>query len=100
MEASLTQCGYVGCNNMSPTPRSPSRLYLLRYKTVTAPSFDDALLRRRQTPCYRTDAGSAEVTAGYHRRDQDLPDIPAIVAPATPSAGRVAQFPSTWTLIG
>ena len=44
-------------------------------------------------------AGSAEVTASYHCWDQDLPRYPSeLLSPATPSAGRVAQFPSTWTL--
>ena len=69
-------------------------------KQLRLSSFDDALLREEaDTMLSAWIAGSAEVTASYHCWDQDLPRYPSeLLPPATPSAGRVAQFPSTWTL--
>ena len=69
-------------------------------KQLQLPSFDDALLREEaDTMLSAWTAGSAEITASYHCWDQDLPRYPSeLLSPATPSAGRVAQFPSTWTL--
>ena len=69
-------------------------------KQLRLSSFDDALLREEaDTMLSAWIAGSAEVTASYHCWDQDSPRYPSeLLPPATPSAGRVAQFPSTWTL--
>jgi len=69
-------------------------------KQLQLTGFDDARLKEEaDTMLSAWIAGSAKIIASYHCWDQDLPRYPSeLLPPATPSAERVAHFPSAWAL--